>query len=201
MSAADRVRITALVAGVKSFAQRGGMYAVMLIACFGVAWLAGDESRAQKDKEATAAEVRRVAAESSKVFEARMRVRAPMVVQAVQSAVRAKARHDTAATVFDARVQQHTDSTVSIDAGPPVTSIPVTIAMPEIQTCRSALTASDSALTILQAQFQDMQKDRDTWKKRADNDEAAQPKPARLGFKSGLATGVGLVLLLVHLVK
>jgi len=201
MSAADLVRITALVAGVKSFALRGGFLAVMLVACFIVAYVAGSQSGRDKERARNAADIRKVLAESSKAIEARMIVRAPMVQQAIQSAVKAKARHDTAATVFDARVQQHTDSTVSIDAGPPVTSIPVTIAMPEIQTCRSALTASDSALTILQAQFQDVQKDRDTWKKRADDDEAAQPKPARFGFKSGVTIGVGLVLLLVHLVK
>jgi len=154
-----------------------------------------------KERARTVDSVRKVLAESSKAIDARMVVRAPIIVYETKTAEKAKAKHDTVAVLFDARVQVLTDSTVSVDAGPPTTTIPVDLAIPEIYTARAALEHTTLALHATQAQLADMTEDRDAWKKRAELDEANQPKRSRFGFRAGLAVGVSLVILAAKVLR
>jgi hypothetical protein len=149
--------------------------------------------------------VRTILADSSRAIEARLAARAPIIQQTLQAATVAHVAHAAAATAFAKHVVVLTDSTVSVDSGPPVKEVPASLVVPEIRTCDHAVAADTIAYRAVVAQLADVTADRDTWKKRAELDEANTPKIPRFGLGTGLIggfiAGVGLVVSIIALVR
>jgi hypothetical protein len=136
---------------------------------------------------------KRELAQQIAVTEAKLEQRAAAVARESQRDSAARAAHATVRR----RVAVVTDSSVSIDGGPPVPALP-----PLVDVVRSSdeLHRRDDALLIAErAEKADLAVDRDLWKKRAliCEEQLARTKPPRFGFMTGLGLGATLAAALV----
>lgn len=81
--------------------------------------------------------------------------------------------------------------------------LPDSIVLPALHVCDQALARDSIAYVALAANLTDMTIDRNAQRDRADGDEAEMKilKPPKFGFKSGLATGLALMIGLAHFVR
>lgn len=172
-----------------------GAIGLVLVVLVGFAYCAGHSAGASGERSAMADSVRRVLADSSKAIEHRLDARAPIIAQA-------KARVDTTRVAYRAaaaHIVPVSDTTVSIDGAAPVSVVPASLVIPPIRLCAQLDTATTFSDSTVAAQLADMTRDRDTWRERAQRDEAQ--RGSRFGFKSGAVLGAAVVALLAHLVK
>jgi hypothetical protein len=126
--------------------------------------------------------------------------------QLVIDSVRVAATHDTAMRAREAHaasaahVSLLSDTLVAVDSGPAL-PVPAAIGL-ELRTCRSAIRADSIDYQAIRQQLSDTRADRDKWRTYAQKGDSlyAADHP-RFGFKSGVATGAGLVLAIIALLK
>jgi hypothetical protein len=145
-------------------------------------------------RSAMADSVRHVLADSSRVIEARIASRAPSILATAQTMIATRAKLQAAR----AHVAIVADTVLLVD------SVLVHVPMPVVQIiarCDSMPAADSIAYHVVVAQLEDVTKDRDVWRARAELDEATVPPKHRLGFRSGAVVGAAVVALLVYLIK
>jgi hypothetical protein len=125
------------------------------------------------------------------------------VAATATAAQTADAKALRADSVFHAHVQVLSDSTVSIDHGPPTTEIPVALALPPIQLCPSAIAADTAAYHALRVLLDDQIAMTTDETHRADLAEAHAKaiKGPRFGFRSGVAIGAALAIGVIRLLR
>ncbi len=171
------------------------LLAVAAIAAF--AYIIGKTKGAADTRQHLADSTRAVQADSSEAKEERIATRAPAIARADSQVVKTRVARQAVAK----RITIVDDSTVRVDSGPPEREVPASLVVPELRTCASADSAAVVDLSLVRAQLTDMTGDRDTWRDRALNDEANAPHIPLLGFKSGLAAGVVIVVAILHFVR
>jgi hypothetical protein len=102
-----------------------------------------------------------------------------------------------------ARVEITSDTSVTVDSGPPAAVLPPIVAL--IRSADNAIAADSIALRNTRVELVDMTADRDLWRTRAGLDEqqlelAKQLHPPRCGAKCGATLGAGAVTLAIALV-
>ena len=190
MNAAKRIWLTGLRERVTLQIYRWWPIALVLAVVGVLAYAQGVSAGVAKEQARTV----RVFAESSQVIEARIVARGAVAVKQANEATRQRIIYRDAAE----HVRIVSDTVLRVD------SVLVHVPMPvvrEIIRCDSTVRADSLAFHVVAAQLDDMTHDRDTWRERALFDEQHQPKPSRVGFKSGVAAGVGVVAILVHFLR
>lgn len=163
---------------------------VAIVAAFAIVYRAGRAAESREAEIHHAAVVHDTIVKELHIGEQRIRVDTVRVRVAEQKAAAAGVAFDSAA----ARVLAVADT---------AKMVPSSLVLPEIQLCKELRDAQLEQIDELKVTVRDLDEDRTLEKRRADLAEAQlkQARPPRLGFRSGLITGVAAVIAVIHFAR
>jgi hypothetical protein len=166
------------------------LLAIAAVAVLAGSFYAGSAHRGRKDADAIYAATHKRQMDTIRVIETQYQKDTVRVTVTKEVAAKARETFAAAATTIEQAADTSTTGT-----------LPISLVMPEVQACKSALASDSLAYQAVAAALVTMTADRDAERSRDETDEQSRPKPPRLGFRSGVAAGAGVVAVLVHFLR
>lgn len=175
--------------------RRVAIALVLGAVAFWMTWCAGVRHQQRADQLAAYTAKRDTILKTIRVTDTLIKHDTVHVAASVTAAIGARDKFAKADSALEAKLAS--PDTVAHPGAPPVVEVPLSVALPPVEACKSALAADDSVYAAMKSLLADTQRKLDEETARADlaEKQIAAMKPPRFGLGTGLLVGGGLALL------